>query len=97
MLSVTVFARVRSSGVPMRLVGGESPREGRVELYLSGQWGTVCDDGWTDRDAEVVCRQLGYRFECTTFSLERWGRFTDSTIFLLIDLLLGNFTFVRKK
>eukprot|EP00798_Chlamydomonas_sp_ICE-L_P014556 gene14556-20597_t len=44
----------------IRLVGGTLPTEGRVEMNLNGTWGTVCHNGWDDRDAEVVCRQLGY-------------------------------------
>ncbi|XP_064417053.1 neurotrypsin isoform X2 [Latimeria chalumnae] len=48
-------------GLPIRLMDGENKKEGRVEIFINGQWGTICDDGWTDKDAAVVCRQLGYK------------------------------------
>ncbi|XP_035387466.1 neurotrypsin isoform X2 [Electrophorus electricus] len=48
------------SGPLLRLVDGESRKEGRVEVFMGGQWGSVCDDGWNDVSAAVVCRQLGF-------------------------------------
>ncbi len=44
----------------LRLVDGSSHNEGRVEVCLDGRWGTVCNDGWTEREVSLVCSRLGF-------------------------------------
>ena len=44
----------------LRLASGNIVNEGRVEICMNNEWGTVCDDGWSSTDATVVCRQLGF-------------------------------------
>ena len=46
---------------PIRLIDGLTPNEGRVEILIQGQWGTICDDYWSTVDAQVsVSLDLDY-------------------------------------
>ena len=46
----------------VRLVGGSTSNKGRVEVYYSGQWRSVCStsSSFQSDEATTVCRQLGY-------------------------------------
>lgn len=46
----------------IRLVNGSNQLEGRLEICINNVWGTVCSQGFTADDAEVVCNQLKFPF-----------------------------------
>ena len=67
----------------MRLVGGRYQNGGVVEVYLNGTWGTVCGTQWTDKEVNVICRQLGYSASNSRLGLE--GEFAKSNGTVLLQ------------
>ena len=44
----------------LRLVNGTTQFEGNVEVCINKSWAAICDSQWSNVQAAVVCRQLGY-------------------------------------
>ena len=44
----------------MRLKGGSSLREGRVEMVWHDEWVALSHHYWNQNSADIICKQLGY-------------------------------------
>ena len=54
---------------------------GRVEVCVSGRYGSVCQTPWTEEDASVVCKQLGY---------SEYGTCVNVKVALCLEIFVGH-------
>ena len=65
---------IPATDLELRLVGGTTPSEGRVEVSLpGGESATISDNMWTMADGNVVCRHLGFSGAGAVFTTEQFG------------------------
>lgn len=72
--------------IHIRLVGGSTSSEGRVEISRNLTWGTICDDSWDISDANVVCRQLGFDHATAALSNAYFGAGSSGMPIFLDDV-----------
>ncbi|XP_052762777.1 adhesion G protein-coupled receptor L3-like isoform X1 [Mya arenaria] len=79
-----------SDDTKVRLVDGPTNYEGRVEVYINGRWGTICDDHFNADAASVVCRMLHINVTDATVIPEGFYGEGNGTIWLDDVRCLGN-------
>ncbi|KAI8422542.1 hypothetical protein MSG28_006346 [Choristoneura fumiferana] len=56
--------------VPIRLLGGRTQHEGRLQVRVNDKWGTVCNYKWNVINAALVCNQIGLALNPDDWFLE---------------------------
>lgn len=69
-----VPAHCPRASLQIRLSGGRTPFEGRVEVKRGSKWGMVCSEGWTTKEAMVACRQLGLGYSLHAVTVGAGGK-----------------------
>jgi len=88
-VSTTPAPELSDYQYPIRLVGGSTPNEGRLEIFYHGEWGTVCDDQFGDMDARVACRQMGY-VTGEEIGIDDFGEGTGSILLDEVDCTISD-------
>ena len=70
----------------LRLIGGTSEYEGRLQTFFNSRWGAVCNHKWDFNDARVACRQLGFSDALVAVTGSDYGYAEEEEEFLLDDV-----------
>ena len=65
-----------------------------MEVAYNGRWGMLCDDGFTDTDAQSVCQGLGFgrdNAKMMSLSFLRYSMHTNQILHVIITSIQSNF------
>ena len=94
-----LFLTGKQSNIPVRLVSTYPGLNflGRVEVFHSNRWGTICDDLFGYTEANVVCQMLNFTQGALCYrSGYTFGQGTGTTyaIYCCIDLNVNSDSYV---
>ena len=72
------------------MTGGLTIYEGQVEVFVNGQWGTVCGDRINTNEAETLCQSLGFGPHQSFASGTTFGDSADTPL-VISDLMCSDY------
>ncbi|XP_033626040.1 deleted in malignant brain tumors 1 protein-like [Asterias rubens] len=67
-------------GEKIRLAGSANPDEGHLQTFYNGQWWNICNDGlWSEREANVTCRSMGFAAGWPLYTLRYTQEYKDTS------------------